>query len=76
MKLYRIFVVAIILLTITSCFRERTCVCETVEYEDGVEVYRHTMKHTTKGVGGRWCSGMESSMTDGEFEMVTKCDLE
>lgn len=62
-------------LVFSSCFRNKKCTCETVEYENGAEVYRETFTHTSR-MSKTLCSAFEQETTFGTDKSVTTCNVE
>ncbi len=67
----------VLMVSLSSCRKERTCTCVTNYYVDGVLEDSSTMKHTSSGLSSRvWCSAFETTTEIEDTKMETECELD
>lgn len=67
----------VLMASLSSCRKERTCSCVTNYYVDGVLEETSTMTHSSSGLSSRvWCSAFESTTEVDNTKMETRCDLD
>jgi hypothetical protein len=59
----------------SSCFREKTCTCETIDYENGIEISRSSFSQTSR-MSKALCSNLEQTTEMDNYKSVTTCKLD